>query len=190
MSPDQPTDARESTPGQKILPFQVPRSARLTRPTPRALFSRQKSAKASQLDKLIFSVCSHHIEPRRTLHTWSAAAINYAFYTHLTKYYSNSAEHTFLLVTINGQASARHWQETRHSTWPNVIPARQKCVNNFFFFLTLHVINTCKGSHRPGNCCCYPTLTYRTIIYLFNRLLTKYFIYHLFAIDDTASIIS
>jgi len=35
----------------------------------------------------------------------TAAAVNYAVYTHLTKYYSNSAEHTFLLITINGQAS-------------------------------------------------------------------------------------
>ncbi len=33
----------------------------------------------------------------------TAAAVNYAFYTHLTKYYSNSAEHNFLLITINGQ---------------------------------------------------------------------------------------
>ncbi len=33
------------------------------------------------------------------------AMVNYAFYTHLTKYYSNSAEHTFLLITINAQAS-------------------------------------------------------------------------------------
>ncbi len=36
----------------------------------------------------------------------TAVVVNYAFYTHLTKYYSNSAEHTFLLITINGQASA------------------------------------------------------------------------------------
>ncbi len=36
----------------------------------------------------------------------TAAAVNYAFYTRLTKYYSNSAEHKLLLITINGQASA------------------------------------------------------------------------------------
>ncbi len=36
----------------------------------------------------------------------TAVVVNYAFYTHLTKYYSNSAEHTFLLITINGQANA------------------------------------------------------------------------------------
>ncbi len=33
VSPDLLTDAGESTPGQTILPFQVPRLARLTRPT-------------------------------------------------------------------------------------------------------------------------------------------------------------
>ncbi len=72
VSPNLPTDAGESTPGQTILVFQVPRSARLTRPTPRALVSRRMSARASQPDKLIFSVCSHHnIEPRRILHSWS-----------------------------------------------------------------------------------------------------------------------
>ncbi len=32
-----------------------------------------------------------------------AAAVNYAFYIHLTKYYSNVAEYNFLLITINGQ---------------------------------------------------------------------------------------
>ncbi len=41
------------------------------------------------------------------------------FYTHLTKYYSNSAQHSFLLITINGQASARQWQGTQYSTRPN-----------------------------------------------------------------------
>ncbi len=43
----------------------------------------------------------------------------------------------------------------------------------FFFSSTLHVItNACKGSQRPGNCCCY---TYRTII-SFNMQLSKYLI--------------
>ncbi len=64
VSPDLPTDAGESTHDQTILPFQVPLSARITRPTPRALISHQTSARASQPDKLIFSVLSHHnIEP-------------------------------------------------------------------------------------------------------------------------------
>ncbi len=39
-------------------------------------------------------------------------AVNYNLYTHLTKYYSNSAEHNFLLITINGHSSAWHWQGT------------------------------------------------------------------------------
>ncbi len=64
VSPDLPTDAGESTHDQTILPFQVPLSARITRPTPRALISHQTSARASQPDKLIFSVRSYHnIEP-------------------------------------------------------------------------------------------------------------------------------
>ncbi len=92
-SPDLPTDAGESTPGQTILSFQVHArrglpvrhgssettvgrrreppgqtillfqvlsSARLTRPTQRVLCPRWTSARASQPDKLILSVCSHH----------------------------------------------------------------------------------------------------------------------------------
>ncbi len=37
------------------------------------------------------------------LHT-TAAAVNYAFYTHLTKHYSSSAEHAFLLITLTRDA--------------------------------------------------------------------------------------
>ncbi len=44
----------------------------------------------------------------------TVAAVNYAFYTHLTKHYSNSAEHTFLLITTNVQASTD--TDTRHDT--------------------------------------------------------------------------
>ncbi len=60
VSPDLPMDAGENTPGQTILPFQVPRSARLTRLIQRALISRRMSARASQPDKLTFSVRSRH----------------------------------------------------------------------------------------------------------------------------------
>ncbi len=55
MSPDLPTDAGESTPGQTILLFQVLSSARLTRPTQRVLCPRWMSARASQPDNLTIS---------------------------------------------------------------------------------------------------------------------------------------
>ncbi len=55
MSPDLPTDAGESTPGQTIVIFQVLSSARLTRPTQRVLCPRWTSARASQPDNLTIS---------------------------------------------------------------------------------------------------------------------------------------
>ncbi len=73
---------------------------------------------------MVFTLFGLHVKAAAT-----AATVNYAFYTHLTKYYSNSAEHTFLLITINGQASARQWQGTRYSTRPNAISARLHTVN-------------------------------------------------------------
>ncbi len=51
---DLPTDAGESTPGQTILPFQVPRLAMLTRPTQWVLCSCRASARASQPDLTVF----------------------------------------------------------------------------------------------------------------------------------------
>ncbi len=71
----------------------------------------------------------------------TAPAENYAFYTHLTKYFSNSAEHNFLLITINVQASARHCQGTQYSTRPNAISARLHTVD---LLLNVHIwINVC-----------------------------------------------
>ncbi len=51
---DLPTDAGESTPGQTILPFQVPRLAMLTRPTQWVLCCCRASARASQPDLTVF----------------------------------------------------------------------------------------------------------------------------------------
>ncbi len=50
----------------------------------------------------------------------AVTVVNYAFYTHLTKYYSNSAEHTFLLITINGQARDA---DKRRDTVPDSTPS-------------------------------------------------------------------
>ncbi len=41
------------------------------------------------------------------------------FLYHLTKYYSNSAEHTFLLITINGQAMAHKRDAIQYETKRN-----------------------------------------------------------------------
>ncbi len=53
-SPDLPTDAGESTPGQTILSFQSPRLTRLTRPTQQFWNHSRMSARASQPDNLTF----------------------------------------------------------------------------------------------------------------------------------------
>ncbi len=69
----------------------------------------------------------------------TATAVNYAFYTHLTKYYSNSAEHNFLLITINGQASEtkRDFSTSPHNK------------QNKHFLATTTALNTNETSKYP-----------------------------------------
>ncbi len=69
VSPDLPTDAGESTPGQTILPFQVPLSARLTRPTPWFPVGRRRPSQSlpARQTHLFHQLAKQY----RTLHTWS-----------------------------------------------------------------------------------------------------------------------
>ncbi len=79
---------------------------------------------------------------------------------------------------IQVETNRVHYVSVKTNTSPSIT---SKTITNvvmvlifFFFFSTLPVItNACNGSHRPGHSSCY---TYRTIISLFNRLLTKHLI--------------